>query len=121
MNKTLKLTSLLCIIGLICFSITSCSHGGSPSAVIRQLHTAVEKGDTKTINELVVPEVSGLFMKMLGELQSELAQTGGIARMEEKINGDTAIVTVTYRNGDTEQYDLVKRNGKWKGTIDYSK
>lgn len=112
---SIGIISLLLIIGLV---ITSCGGGGSPSNVIRKLHTAVEKGDTKVISELVVPEAAALILKMMEQLQEAYTESGGIAKIEETIDGNTAVVTVTYKMGDTADYDLVKVNGKWKGTID---
>jgi len=104
------------IIGMV---IIGCGNsGGSPSSVVRQLHTAIEKQDTKKINNLMTEE-GAQIMNMLGEkAKGMLAEYGEREKSEETIDGDYAVVEVTYKNGETEKYDLEKINGKWKVTID---
>ena len=117
MKKTLLLisfTSLVIFIGLV---FIGCAGRGSPSNVVRQLHTAVARGDNARISELMTPEAAGLALKMLRDLQEAYAASGGIARTEETITGNTAVVRVTYRNGDTDNYDLVRVDGNWRVTI----
>jgi uncharacterized membrane protein YvbJ len=55
------LFSLMLISGLL---FTGCNAGGSPSNVVRQLHTAVEKGDANAINNLMEPQAAGLTIKI---------------------------------------------------------
>jgi hypothetical protein len=47
-----------------------------------------------------------------------VAAKGGITNTEETIDGDTAIVETTFKDGSTEELNLVKVDGKWKVTID---
>ena len=110
----LGLVSLILIIGLLAIG---CEGRNSPSRVVRQLHTAVQRGDTARISELMVPEAAGLALKMLSDFQAEYADSGGISRMDETITGNTATVRVTYRNGLVEVIDLVRRDGRWLVTI----
>jgi hypothetical protein len=117
MKKQLLFIGIISFILIIGFLVYGCSAVGSPTNVIRKLHTAVEKGDANTITELVTSDTSGLILKMLQDLQRSYAATGGIARTQETINGNNAVVIVTYKNGDTDQYDLVRIDGKWKATI----
>jgi len=116
MKKTylIALISLMLITGLV---FIGCGGMRSPTSVVRQIHTAVEKGDNKAISELLTPEAAGIVLKMLPDFQRAYAESGGIAKMEQNITGNTAVVTVTYRNGDTDDYDLVRVDGRWKGTI----
>jgi len=112
------LISLILIIGL---AFTACGEGrNSPSGVVRQLHTAIENGDTNAINDLMVPEAAELVNKMASELRSKLTESGGIASMEQTISGDTAVVRVTYRDGETDDFDLIRIGGRWRVTIDFS-
>jgi len=105
---------LVLFIGLI---FIGCAGRGSPTTIVRQLHTAVERGDNARISELMTPEAAALALKMLQELQRAYAASGGIASMEQTITSNTAVVRVTYRNGDTDNYDLVRVDGRWRVTL----
>lgn len=111
---SIGIISLLLIIGMV---FIGCESGGSPSGVIRSLHSAIEKGNKEEIVKLMTAESSALVLKMLPELQKSYAESGGIAKVEHTINGNTAVVKVTYKNGGTDDYDLIKENEKWKATI----
>jgi len=109
------LISLLLIMGIV---VIGCGGGSSPTSVVKKLHTAIEKGDSKAIGQLMTPDAAQM-MAMLGEkAKGMMATYGGIAKTEETINGDNAVVKVTYKNGETSDYELVKIDGKWKVTID---
>jgi len=117
MKKHFSFIGLISLMLIIVIVVIGCSAGGSPTNVVKKLHTAVEKGDAKAIGQLMTPEASQMMI-MLGEKASGMiASYGGITRTEETINGDYASVKVTYRNGETSDYDLVKVDGKWKVTI----
>jgi hypothetical protein len=49
--------------------------------------------------------------------QGMVTENGKIKTMVESVNGDTAVVKVTFENGEEEDIDLVKVDGKWKVTI----
>jgi ketosteroid isomerase-like protein len=108
------LISLMLIIGL---AVTSCG-GSSPANVVKQLHTAIEKGDAKKIGELMTPEAAGMITMMGDKAKGMLASYGPITHTKETIDGDTATVVVTYKNGETSDFDLVKVDGKWKVSMD---
>jgi hypothetical protein len=120
MKKFFTFIGLFSFILIIGITVIGCG-GGSPSSVVKKLHTAVEKGDANEINKLMEPQAAGLTIKMLSEIQTMSADSGGIAKTEESITGDKAKVKVTYKNGDTDDFDLVKIDGKWLVTIDFSK
>jgi len=109
------LVSLLLIMGIV---VIGCGGGDSPTGVVKKLHTAIEKGDSKAIGELMTPEAAQM-MAMMGEKSKGMLKTyGGIAKTEETIDDDEAHVTVTYKNGETGDFELVKIDGKWKVTLD---
>jgi len=113
MKKTMffiGLISLILITGLV---VSSCG-GGSPTSVVKQLHTAIEKGDSKKIGELMTSDAAQLMIMYGDKAKGLIVSKGKITKTEEEINGDDATVTVTYANGETEDYDLVKKDGKWK-------
>jgi ketosteroid isomerase-like protein len=113
MKKTsslLKSFGFAIAIGLMA---TGCG-GNSPSKVVRQTWAAIEKGDAKAYGELMTPETASLVV-MLGEkAKGSVAAKGGIVSTKETINGDAATVTATYKDGTTDEWQLVKVDGKWK-------
>ena len=107
------LISLLLVIGIVA---AGCS-GGSPTSVVKKLHTAIEKGDSKAIGQLMTPEAAQIMAMMGEKAKGMMATYGGIAKTEESIEGNNAIVKVTYKNGETSDYELEKIDGKWKVSI----
>jgi hypothetical protein len=119
MRRTLTLVSAISLTLVMGLSVIGCG-GSSPSKVVRQFYAALEKGDAKAIGELSTPETAELLIPFLEKAKGMAAAYGGITNTEETINGDTATVSVTYKNGSTENYDLVKVNGKWKVSMSSS-
>jgi len=119
MKKNISLIGLISILLIVGLSVIGCGKGGgSPSNVVKQLHVAIDKQDAKAIGRLATPEAAEMI-NMFGEKgKGMLAEKGGIVKTEEIINGDTAIVTVTYKNDETDDYELVKIDGKWKISLD---
>ena len=108
---------------IICVAfIASCgSSSDSPSSVARKFFNAVEKGDSKAMAEVATAETVQL-MAMFGEKAKGMAtENGKIKSTTEQIDGDTAIVTITFENDETEDLTLKKIDGKWKVAIDMDK
>jgi hypothetical protein len=118
MKKHFSFIGLISLLLIIVIVAIGCSGGGSPTSVVKKLHTAIEKGDSKAIGQLMTPEAAQMMAMMGEKTKGMMASYGGIARTKETIHGNTAIVEVTYKNGETSDYELVKINGKWKVTID---
>jgi hypothetical protein len=106
------------LMGIVCVVIVAgCGGNGSPSSAVRKFYTAVEKGDAKAMEQVATP-ITVQLMAMFGEKASEkFSDYGGITNTTEKIDGDTAVVTVTFANGETSDLDLIKEDGKWKVNI----
>ncbi|HNX04622.1 MAG TPA: DUF4878 domain-containing protein [Opitutales bacterium] len=112
---------------LACLIFSAC--GGtqsSPSGTIKAFASFLEKGDAKSAVELIdpavvaQPEMKQKLQSLVAMGSGEIKNKGGIKSIEivnEKVNGDTATVSVkyTYGNGttDSESQDLVKVDGKW--------
>ncbi|MDR2476769.1 MAG: DUF4878 domain-containing protein [Treponema sp.] len=107
------------LLGLIGFMlIIGCSKGGgSPSDVAKQLYTALEKGDAKTVGELMTPEAAQMMTMFMEKAKGMVTAKGGITSTEETIDGDTAVVKTTFKDGSIEELEFVKIDGKWKVTI----
>jgi hypothetical protein len=98
--------------------IVGCSNNNSPSSAARKFYTAIEKNDVKAMEQVATTQTVQT-MAMFGEkAKGMLASYGKITGTTEKIDGDTAVVTVTFENGESEDLSLVKDDGKWKVTID---
>ena len=117
MKRSLLLLGLVCLLGL---TLIGCNRSGNPRNAVQQLHEAVEKGDRNAIADLMVPNAFEVLFKFytLDQLQESYNESGGIASMQETIDNDTAVVVVTYRNGDESSYDLVRVDGKWLITLE---
>jgi predicted component of type VI protein secretion system len=109
---------VMMLMGIVCLVfIAGCSSNDSPSAVVRKFYAAVEKNDAKAMGQVATPETVQM-MALLGEKGAGMvAAYGKITNTTEEIDGDTAVVTVTFANGETENLDLKKIDGKWKVTI----
>ena len=77
-----------------------CRVPGNPTSVVKTLHAAYEKG----LLHSLAPEATEMMYKKA---------KGMIAKTEEAINGDNAIVKVTYKNGGSSYFYLEKIRGKW--------
>jgi len=119
MRKTLFRAGLIGIMLVIGLAIIGCGGGGSsPSTVVKRLYTAIEKGDTKAYNELMTPEAASMMIMFGEKAKGQVEKTGKIVKTEEEIDGDTATVKVTFEDGNTEDFELVKKDGKWKVNFD---
>ncbi|MDR0474950.1 MAG: DUF4878 domain-containing protein [Treponema sp.] len=111
------------VIGLIFIALLAGCSGSanSPKAAVEKFFKALENNDTKALNEAATPETVQL-MAMLGTKAQGIATANGkITSLSETINGDTAVVLVTFENGEEENIDLKKVDGKWKVYISMDK
>jgi hypothetical protein len=113
--KSLVIISLLLAVLLAC---VSCG-GDSPSTVVKKFYKAVEKGDEKAISELATPpDVAKMIVQYLDKAKGQVEDKGTIVKATETITGDTAVVTLTFKDGSTDTENCVKVDGKWKVKID---
>jgi len=112
MKRMMMLAGIVCVV-----FITGCA-GGSPSSAARKFYAAVEKNDAKAMGQVATTETVQM-MTLFGEkAQGMMTAYGKIISTTEEIDGDTAVVTLTFENGETQTLDLIKTDGKWKVTID---
>jgi ketosteroid isomerase-like protein len=111
MKRVTILAGFFCVL-----FIAGCS-SDSPSSVARKFYAAVEKNDAKAMGQVSTAETVQM-MSMFSEKAAGMAAANGkIKSTTEKIDGDTAVVTLTFENGETSDLDLKKVNGKWKVAI----
>ena len=103
---------LITVFSLSLVTITGC--GSSPSNTVERFYTAVENGDTKTLEEVASQELVGLFAMFGAKAKKGMEERGKPKSYSHSIKGDTAVVTVTFNDGKNEKVDLKKVKGKWQ-------
>lgn len=117
-----RLLAMLVMVGSL--ALVGCGGSGGPGDTVKDLMTAMEKGDAGKVKELAPG------MKMLGDdklegmveqMKLEAKKKGGIKDIEiieEKIDGDKATVKYKVTMGDgtsdgEDEMQLIKDEGKW--------
>jgi len=102
----------LVIVGLL----ASCSLLNSPKAAVQKFGKAIEKNDMKALAKVATPETVQLVAAFGSKIQGYAASMSDkkIKTVTEEIDGDTAVVTVFFADGEEERFDLKKIDGKWK-------
>jgi len=117
MKKMLSVTAFIGLLLTATLTGNGCSASNSPTNVVKQFIAIVENGDAKNYSKVMTPE-SASQVAMFGEkAKTALVAKNGIASTKETINGDKAVVEVTFKDGSTEKFELVKVDGKWKVAI----
>jgi hypothetical protein len=100
--------------------LASCSLINSPKAAVQKFGKAIEKNDMKALAKVATPETVQLVATFGSKIQGYAASMSAkkIKTVTEEIDGDTATVTVIFDDGEEQNFDLVKVDGKWKVNID---
>ncbi len=105
--------------------LAGCALVNSPKAAVQKFYKAIEKNDMKALANVATPEtvqlVAMFSSKIEGLTASMEAENGKIKTVTEAIDGDTAVVTITFENGEETNLDLIKIDGKWKVHISMEK
>jgi len=117
MKKLVKGVLVAVVAAALVFGMASCGGGGSPTAAAKGFMAAVEKGDAKAIEKYSSAETAALIAMFGEKAQTSIKDKGKVTDTSEVIDGDTAKVTFTFENGETDDIDLVKVDGKWKVSI----
>ncbi|MDR0323081.1 MAG: DUF4878 domain-containing protein [Treponema sp.] len=114
---------IVMFISLLVLSLlfAGCVKAGSPTAVVKQFHAALGKGDAEAIGRYSTPETAQLLGMYLDKAKGMMAVKGKIKTTEETVDGDIAKVTVTYKTAEPDTFTLVKIDGEWKVLIDMGK
>jgi hypothetical protein len=96
--------------------LTGCSLANSPKAAVRNFGKAIEKNDMKALAKVATPSTVQLVSMFGSKAQGYAASMSDrkIKKVTEEIDGDEAVVTVFFADGEEEEFDLVKVDGKWK-------
>jgi hypothetical protein len=101
---------------VVCLALAACGWS-SPSRATKQFLAAVEKGDLERLPKCATAETVSTVRMFADKAKGGVAAKGGIASMEEAIDGNRAVVTVKFKDGSTERIDLVRAKGQWKVSI----
>lgn len=93
--------------------LAGCSAANTPSAVVREYYKALEKNDPKALAKVTTEKSAKNLAQFATKARDHVVALGMIKTVTEEINGDTAVVTVTFET-DTEEIDVIKVDGKWK-------
>jgi uncharacterized lipoprotein NlpE involved in copper resistance len=93
--------------------LAGCSAANSPSVVVREYYRALEKNDTKALAKVTTTESAKNLAQFATKARDHVVALGAIKTVTEEIDGDTAVVTVTFEN-NKEEIDVIKIDGKWK-------
>ena len=100
---------LVALLSLALVAVVGC--GESPTSTVKKFYTAVDSGDSKTLEQVAGPG-AGMLASPLGK--TAVMQNGMPKSYSQTVNGNSATVTVTFENGQTEQFPVSKVNGKWQ-------
>ena len=103
---------LIALLSLSLVAVSGCGGGGNPSSTVEQFFKAVDKGDSKTLEEVAGKEATMIFA--IPFFKSTILGDGMPKSYSHTIKGDRATVTVTFENGKTRQFPLNKVSGKWQ-------
>jgi len=105
------------VYGLVIVALLgSCSLINSPKVAVQKFGKAIEKNDMKALAKVATPETVQLVATFGSKIQGYVASMSDrkIDKVTEEIDGDTAVVTVLFKDGEEEKFDLKKIDGKWK-------
>jgi len=74
----------------------------------------------KALAQVATPETVQLVAAFGSKIQGAVASMSAkkIKKVTEEIDGNTAVVTYVFADGEEENFDLVKIDGKWKVHIE---
>jgi hypothetical protein len=112
--KIVKASAVSAAVVLLVMAMAGCG-SPSPSDVAKNFHAALLKGDMETAGKNCTPEMWKELSPFLSKVQPMVQGQGKIKSIvKETIDNDKAHVEVMFDNGDTDTFDLVKVDGKWK-------
>jgi 2-methylaconitate cis-trans-isomerase PrpF len=100
--------------GFISLLIIGCAASNSPTVTAKNFFTAVQKSDTKAMGKYATPETISLMVMFGTKMQGAVSAYGKVTGATETIDGDTAVVTISFENGENTEINLKKIDGKWK-------
>ena len=119
-KKVIIIASAFVVVLAIVILVVVNSLSNSPKGVVRKFVNAVEKNDMRALADVATTETVQLIAMLGPKVQGLIASQAGAKpkSVTEKIDGDTAVVTILLEDDNEVTFDLIKVNGKWKVSID---
>jgi len=113
---------ILLALGIVCtIFIFACSAANTPSAAAKKFYEAVEKNDTKMMEQYATPETVRIVATFVTKIQVDMASKGKVTSFTETIdpeNPEKATVSVKFADNYETSLNMVKVNDKWKVDIE---
>jgi len=117
MKGRMHMVRLLGLALAVALGFTGCG-GPSPSKVTKQFFAAVEKGDMADLHKCATAETVSTARVFKEKAKGWVHAKGGVVSAEETIkDSKTAVVRVKFKDGSTENIDVVKVKGRWKVSV----
>jgi len=114
-RKKALMRVLIAAVAVCCAAgIFAVCYAASPTEVVKTFHTALGNGDMATAGKNCTPETMEMVAMFGQKIQAHVQGLGKITNARETIDGEESEVEVTYENGGSDTYELVKVNGKWR-------
>ena len=99
--------------------LAGCFLDNSPKTTVRKFWKAIQKNDMMALAKVATPDTVQLVATFSSKIQGYAASMSEkkIEAIIEKIDGDTAVVTIIFTDGEEQKFDLIKADGKWKVDI----
>ena len=100
----------------LCLILISCGNS-NPSGTVRKLYRGIDKSDLKIVGSVATQEYANYISGRQQQLKNQLDINGKIRDITQEIEGNTAIVTVAFENGNNALEYLERTDGKWRVAI----
>ncbi|MDR1862819.1 MAG: hypothetical protein LBQ67_02745 [Treponema sp.] len=116
MKKNVFFSGMLAMAPAFVFGLVliGCSAGNSPTTVVKAWVQAFVKGDATALGKVSTPESAKETSPYIPMVQAQFA-SNPVQSYSEKISedGESAVVTLTFKDNETGTITLGKRDGKW--------
>lgn len=103
---------LVVIAGLV---VGSCGlFASSPSSVTKAYYAALAEGNAEKLAKVMTPKGAANLTMFMEKAKAHVDELGEVTKTEETIDGDSAVVNVTFSSGGSEEISLLKIDGQWK-------
>jgi len=99
--------------------MAGCSLINSPKAAVRKFGKVVEKNDMKALEKVATRETVELVASFSPKIQRYMTSMSRkkVKTITQEVDVNTAVVIVTFDDGEEEHFDLIKDGKEWKVDI----
>ena len=89
----------------------------SPETTVQDFYNAIERNDIIALYDVATDDLIQLLLMFGDKAREAIMEEGKIKSMTHTINGDKAVVNITFDSGQTSNLDLIRLDGKWKVSV----